>query len=345
MPVEALPGTIRVLIIGGGKGGKALLELFACGQGVQVVGMADINPQAPGLALAQNLGIPTSHDALFLISQGGADLIVDVSGDPLVAPLIAKHKPANAEILGGTSAMLVWKLAQHERDLRDQLIQAEKLASIGTLASGIAHEINNPLYGITGLSQRLEKETRPEIVKEYLHDIIEMSRRIATIVKDLNVYAHKNSAQALCDIDVNHIIEEAIKMARRACVLDEVKIQTEFSALPRLQGNPDELLQVFVNLVTNAVQAMEGQGTLTVSTSSVNGSVRATVKDDGPGIPQHLLGKIFDPFFTTKEQGKGTGLGLHIVRDIVIRSGGRITVDSAPGKGAAFTLELPVSLR
>ena len=172
-----------------------------------------------------------------------------------------------------------------------------------------------------------------------------MSRRIATIVKDLNVYAHKNSAQALCDIDVNHIIEEAIKMARRACVLDEVKIQTEFSALPRLQGNPDELLQVFVNLVTNAVQAMEGQGTLTVSTSSVNGSVRAIVKDDGPGIPQHLLGKIFDPFFTTKEQGKGTGLGLHIVRDIVIRSGGRITVDSAPGKGAAFTLELPVSLR
>jgi len=93
------------------------------------------------------------------------------------------------------------------------------------------------------------------------------------------------------------------------------------------------------------VQAMEGQGTLTVSTSSVNGTVCATVKDDGPGIPQHLLGKIFDPFFTTKEQGKGTGLGLHIVRDIVIRSGGRIRVDSAPGKGAAFTLELPVSLR
>src|SRR5437879_7273666 len=113
--VEALPGTIRVLIIGGGKGGKALLELFTCGQGVQVVGMADVNPQAPGLALAQNLGIPTSHDAIFLVSQGGADLIVDVSGDPLVAPLIARHKPASAEILGGTSAMLVWKLRSEER--------------------------------------------------------------------------------------------------------------------------------------------------------------------------------------------------------------------------------------
>ena len=341
--MEAVPGTIRVLIIGGGKGGKALLELFACGQGVQVVGMADINPQAPGLALAQNLGIPTSHDALFLMAQGGADLIVDVSGDPSVAPLIAKHKPARTEILGGTSALLVWKLAQYERDLRDQLIQAEKLASIGTLASGIAHEINNPLYGITGLSERLEKENRPEVVKEYVHDIMEMSRRIAAIVKDLNVYAHKNSADNLCHIDVNHTIEEAMKMARRACVLDEVKIQTDFSALPPLRGNPDELLQVFVNLVTNAMQAMEGQGTLTVSTSTVNGSIRATVKDSGPGIPQHLLGKIFDPFFTTKEQGKGTGLGLHIVRDIVIRSGGRVTVESAPGKGACFILELPVS--
>jgi two-component system NtrC family sensor kinase len=343
LPVEASPETIRVLIIGAGKGGKALLELFACGQGVQVVGVADVNPQAPGLALARNLGIPTSKDVVFLISQGHTDLIVDVTGDPSMAALIAKHKPARAEVLGGISALLVWKLAQYERDLRDQLIQSEKMASIGTLASGIAHEINNPLFGITGLSESLENETRPEVVKEYVQDIIEMSRRIATIVKDLNVYAHKSSAETRCDIDLNHIIEEAMKMARRACVLDEVKVQTDFSVLPPIRGNPDELLQVFVNLVTNAVQAMEGQGALAVSTSNVNGSIRASVKDSGPGIPQHLLGKVFDPFFTTKEQGKGTGLGLHIVRDIVIRSGGRVRVDSAPGKGACFTVELPVS--
>jgi len=335
--------TIRVLIIGAGKGGQALLELFACGQGVQVVGVADINPQAPGLALARNLGIPTSKDAVFLIGQGHTDLIVDVTGDPSMASLIARHKPPRAEILGGISALLVWKLAQYERDLRDQLIQAEKLASIGTMASGIAHEINNPLFGITGLSERLEHETRPEVVKEYVQDIMEMGRRIAAIVKDLNVYAHKNSSETRCDIDVNHIIEEAMKMARRACVLDEVKVQTDFSVLPPIRGNPDELLQVFVNLVTNAVQAMDGQGTLVLTTNSVNGSIRATVSDSGPGIAPHLLGKIFDPFFTTKEQGKGTGLGLHIVRDIVIRSGGRVKVDSGPGRGACFTVELPVA--
>jgi two-component system NtrC family sensor kinase len=341
--VETSPETIRILIIGAGRGGKALLELFACGQGVQVVGVADVNPQAPGLALARNLGIPTSKDAVFLINQGHTDLIVDVTGDPLMASLIAKHKPPRAEILGGISALLVWKLAQYERDLRDQLIQAEKLASIGTMASGIAHEINNPLFGITGLSERLEHETRPEIVKEYVQDIMEMSRRIAAIVKDLNVYAHKSSAETRCDIDVNHTIEEAMKMARRACVLDEVKVQTEFSALPPIRANPDELLQVFVNIVTNAVQAMEGQGTLVLTTSSANGSIRATVRDTGPGIPQHLLGKIFDPFFTTKDQGKGTGLGLHIVRDIVVRLGGRVKAESAPGMGACFTVELPVT--
>jgi C4-dicarboxylate-specific signal transduction histidine kinase len=341
--VDSSPEIIRILIIGAGRGGKALLELFACGQGVQVVGVADINPQAPGLALARNLGIPTSKDAVFLINQGHTDLIVDVTGDPSMAALIAKHKPPKTEILGGISALLVWKLAQYERDLRDQLIQAEKLASIGTMASGIAHEINNPLFGITGLSERLEHETRPEVVKEYVADIMEMGRRIAAIVKDLNVYAHKNSAETRCDIDVNHIIEEAMKMARRACVLDEVKVQTDFSVLPPIRGNPDELLQVFVNLVTNAVQAMEGQGTLVLTTNSVNGSIRATVKDSGPGIAPHLLGKVFDPFFTTKEQGKGTGLGLHIVRDIVIRSGGRVKADSTPGMGACFTVELPVT--
>ena len=164
---------------------------------------------------------------------------------------------------------------------------------------------------------------------------------LKAIKTDLNYdipHDNKNSGQALCDIDVNHTIEEAIKMARRACVLDEVKIQTDFSALPQLQGNPDELLQVFVNLVTNAVQAMEGQGTLTVSTSSVNGSVRATVKDDGPGIPQHLLGKIFDPFFTTKDVGKGTGLGLSMVYGVARQSGGTARIDSTPGEGTTVKL-------
>ena len=341
--MDSSSATIRMLILGAGQGGKALLELFTCGHGVEVVGIADINPQAPGLRLARNLGVPTATDALSLIAENRADLIVDVTGDPAMGSLIAQHRPASAEILGGTSALLVWKLAQYERDLRDQLIQAEKLATIGTLASGVAHEINNPLYAITGLCGRLSNEARPEIIREYIHDIIQAGRRIATIVRDLNAYTRKNHEKDVCDVNLNQTIEEAVKMARRASVLDEVQVMTQFSLVPSVGGNPDELLQVFVNLVTNAVQAMEGHGTLTVSTTSANGAVRATVGDTGPGIARHLIGKVFDPFFTTKEQGKGTGLGLHIVRDIVTRCGGQVTVESTPGQGAAFTVTLPAA--
>ena len=145
MHVDLARSTIRVIIVGAGKGGTALLELFTRSPDLEIVGMADRNPEAPGLRLAKYLGIPTSSDALALIAEGRADLIVDVTGDPQLGAQLVQHKPPRAEVLGGKTALLIWKLAQHEQDLRDQLIQAEKLASIGTLASGIAHEINNPL--------------------------------------------------------------------------------------------------------------------------------------------------------------------------------------------------------
>jgi len=332
--------TLRVIILGAGKGGTALLELFTRGHGVAVVRIADSNPEAPGLGLAKNLGIPTATDALSLVREDRADLIVDVTGDPILSTTLLRHKPPRAEVLGGTSALLVWKLAQYERELRDQLIQSEKMASIGTLASGIAHEINNPLYIITGLSEHLQDETRLEVIREYVDDITQSAQRIATIVRDLNTFARRPQ-ESIRDVDLNQTLDEAVKMARRATVLDEVTVVTQYSAVPPVRGKPEEVLQVFVNLVMNAVQAMQGRGTLTLATTTADGSVHATVRDTGPGIPRHLIGKIFDPFFTTKEQGKGTGLGLHIVRDIVTLYGGQVTVESASGQGAAFTVKLP----
>jgi signal transduction histidine kinase len=334
--------TIRVIILGAGKGGMALLELFTRSPDLEIVGVADRNPEAQGLGLAKNLGIPTTSDALALIAEGRADLIVDVTGDPKLGAQLVQHKPPRAEILGGKAALLIWKLAQHEQDLRDQLIQAEKLACIGTLASGIAHEINNPLYTITGLSEHLLEETRPEVIRDYVEDIIKSGRRIAGIVQDLNAFARRAHRQEQCDVNLNHTLDEAVKMARRAAVADQIKVVTQYGDVPLVRGNADELLQVFVNLVTNAVQAMEGQGTLTLSISSANGFAYTTIKDTGPGIPYNNLNQVFDPFFTTKEQGKGTGLGLHIVRDIVLQHGGRVTVDSTLGQGATFTVKLPV---
>jgi len=341
--MTASPATIRVVILGAGKGGTALLELFTRSPDVQVVGIADSNPEAPGLHLARNLGIHATTDLLALLPAERADLIVAVTGDPAMQSTLIQHKPPHAEILGGMAALLIWKLAQHEQDLRDQLIQSEKLASIGTLASGIAHEINNPLYTITGLSEHLQEETRPEVIQEFIGEIITAGRRIAAIVQGLNAFARRTQEQAVSDVNLNQTLDEAVKMARMATVHDQVQVVTQFSEVPPVRGKADELLQVFVNLVTNAVQAMEGQGTLILSTSSTNGFVRATVRDNGPGIPHNNLGRIFDPFFTTKEQGKGTGLGLHIVRDIVSHYGGQVTVESTLGQGAAFTVKLPVA--
>src|SRR5438128_953683 len=166
---------------------------------------------------------------------------------------------------------------------------------------------------------------------------------IADIVQDLNAFARRSHREEQCDINLNHTLDEAVKMARRATMVDEIMVVTQYGDVPPVRGNADELLQVFVNLVTNAVQAMEGQGTLTLSISSANGFVSTTIKDTGPGIPSNNLKQIFDPFFTTKEQGKGTGLGLHIVRDIVTQHGGRVTVESTLGHGAAFTVKLPAT--
>ena len=339
--MDLSPTTIRVIILGGGKGGTALLELFTRSPDVEVVGMADVNPEAPGLRLARNLGIQTATDPLALIEEDRATLIVDVTGDHAMGTLLLQHKPPRAEVLGGKAALLIWKLAQHERDLRDQLIQSEKLASIGTLASGIAHEINNPLYAITGLSELLRDETRKEVIKEYVVEIIQSGQRIKTIVEDLNAFARRAPSEDACDIDLNATLDEAVRMARRATILDEVRVVTQYGPLLPVRGKAEELLQVFVNLVTNAIQAMEGRGTLTLSTASANGFVQAMVKDTGPGISQNNLGRIFDPFFTTKEQGKGTGLGLHIVRDLVTRYGGHVKAESTLGQGATFTVKLP----
>jgi len=329
--------------VGAGQGGAALLELLTRSPDIKIVGVADANPEAPGMRVARSRGLRTDTDVFALLAEDRATLIVDVTGDPAVRARLLAQTPAHAEVMGGTSALLLWKLAQHERDLYSQLLQADKLASIGTLASGVAHEINNPLYTITGLAEHLRDETRPEVIREYLDEIIAAARRIAAIIQGLNAFARSPHTQDLGDVDLNHTLDDAVKMARRATVLDQVQVVTQYDAVPPIRGKADELLQVFVNLITNAVQAMEGQGLLTLTTSSDHGTIRATVRDSGPGIAPQNLTRIFDPFFTTKDQGQGTGLGLHIVRDLVTNYGGRITVASTPGQGAAFTVTFPAA--
>jgi signal transduction histidine kinase len=338
MESSSLP--IRIVVIGGGETGAALLEFFARELRFEVMGIVDHDSQAPGLSLARHLGIPVGSEIHDLPLRASPDVVVNATHDASLDEILRKHW-SQAEILGAASVRLIRTLLRHERELRYHLIQSEKMATIGTLVSGISHEINNPLYIMIGFSEHLRDETEPVLIREYVDAILQAGKRIATILRDLNTFAQRPQPESLCDVDINHTLEEAVKMARRATIQDDLTVVTKFSAVPPIRGKPEEILQVFLNLVTNAVQSMEGRGTLTLTTTSSNGYVVASVNDTGHGIPQNHLSRIFDPFFTTKEPGKGPGLGLHIVRDIVTMYGGEVTADSTLGQGATFTVRLP----
>ena len=230
-----------------------------------------------------------------------------------------------------------------EQRLQDQLIQSEKLAGVGVLASGVAHEINNPLSGVIGMAEvAMEAENLPEI-KGYLKDILNCGLRIREIVNGLRTYSRiaKQGEQSL--IDINEVLEESLKMVRLATKTTTIEVGKSFQSVDKIEANPGELQQVFTNLVTNAFQAMNGKGgALILSTRSLKDMVEIKVSDNGMGIPQKYINKIFDPFFTTKKIGEGTGLGLNIVYRIVTKYEGTIDVESKEGVGTTFTIKFPI---
>ncbi len=227
------------------------------------------------------------------------------------------------------------------RQLQDRLIQAEKLASLGTLVSGMAHEINNPVQGILAMAELILDETDPDTIREYTRDIIGYSKHIAAVVRDFACYARSNSHEEEVDVDLCERLAEAIKMVRRCPHFGQVEVVTQLQPIPPLRARRVEIDQVFVNLMANAVQAMEGKGRLDLETRMNGGTVIVRVSDTGCGIPNALMHKIFDPFFTTKDPGKGTGLGLSIAYQLVNKYGGTIGIESEEGKGSTVTLHFP----
>ena len=230
-----------------------------------------------------------------------------------------------------------------EQRLQEQLIQAEKLAGIGTLASGVAHEINNPLSGIIGMAEIAMEEEEPSNIKSHLTDIFNCAQRIGEITKGLRSYSRiaKKEEQSL--VDINEILENCLKMVRLAIKTTPVEVIKKFQSTEKIGANPGEIQQVFTNLMSNAFQAMNGrEGKLLLSSRSLKDSVEVKVTDNGVGIPQKYLNKIFDPFFTTKNPGEGTGLGLNIVYRIVAKYEGTIDVESKENMGTTFTIKFPM---
>jgi signal transduction histidine kinase/HAMP domain-containing protein len=237
-----------------------------------------------------------------------------------------------------------------------QLIQAEKMAGIGQLAAGVAHELNNPLGGILGYCQfALEKITKKPLKEltgedisaysQYLKDIEQQSKRCKTIIQSLLKFSRASVKEDFEPIDVNSVLKETFTFVNHQLEKHKVKLKEVLSpSLPRISGNTSQLQQVFTNLVLNAVQAMPDGGRLTVmdKLSEDKKSLEISFADTGEGISEENLSKIFEPFFTTKKVGQGTGLGLSVSYGIVKEHGGDIQVESTVGKGTTFTVILPL---
>jgi two-component system NtrC family sensor kinase len=226
--------------------------------------------------------------------------------------------------------------------MESTLAQQEKMASLGVLASGVAHEINNPLGVILGYAGHLEAKMDPADPNfRYIQDIRKESKRCKGIVQDLLSYA-RTPRPALEETDLNALLDQIVDFAANHMDLHHVSLVRDLAPdLPRILVDPDQIRQVAINLILNAGAAMESGGTITVGTcASEAGFVDIVIRDEGAGIQPDDLEKIFEPFFTTK--ARGTGLGLAITRRIVEQHLGRIMVESEVGKGTTVTVRLPI---
>jgi signal transduction histidine kinase len=238
---------------------------------------------------------------------------------------------------------LIMKDITEEKRLLDKLTQAEKLSGLGTLAAGIAHEMNNPLYSIMGFTEAIMEEKQISKIQPLAQKVLDRSKHMASVILNLSGYTRTNEKDLLKEVDVNEKMVAAVEMALMASYTDDITLEKNFDSVPGILAKPEEIQQVFLNIISNAVQAMEGKGTLFLSSRQDDGFVVVQIRDTGPGIPPEYITKVFDPFFTTKGQGEGTGLGLNIVHRVVNQYGGNIKIESDPGEGTTFVISFPVN--
>ena len=233
------------------------------------------------------------------------------------------------------------------RATQEELIQAEKLTSLGQMAASIAHEVNNPLAGILVYTQLLTKKIAgdnisKEVALDYLSKMGSELTRSTRLIRNLLDFA-RQSPPTLRLVDINDVINRALDLAAHSAELQNIQVIKELNpSLPNLMADFDQLQQVCTNLILNAIQAIPERGRLTLRTSASDSWLKVEVEDTGCGISQENMHKLFTPFFTTKEKGKGVGLGLAVAYGIIQRHQGRIEVQSKEGEGTTFTIYLPV---
>jgi PAS domain S-box-containing protein len=233
--------------------------------------------------------------------------------------------------------------------MQETLVQSGKMAALGELSAGIAHELNQPLQGIRGYAQELSQITDASEREAALTEIVSCADKMAGIIEYMRAFIRKsNEGHELVDIHVP--IEESLKMLSRQYAMRGIEVKREFDrAIPQVYANPLQIEQVFINLASNARDAIEatgrGRGTVSITTRASGDFVEVLFRDDGAGMADRTKAKAFNPFFTTKEAGKGMGLGLSLSYGILNKLHGSILVESELGKGAAFLVRIPRDFR
>jgi len=280
--------------------------------------------------------------------------------DP-VARAIAEPSATSVEIRAGEralllttipmaepgSAVLVFEDQTDRRRLQEQLIQSEKMSAIGQLIAGVAHDLNNPLASVVGFSDFLAEAGVPASLEEPLQVIRQEAERAATIVKNLLSFARSQEGERVRQ-PIQPLLDSTLVLLRNQLMTHKVEATLDVEpGLPEVEVDANQIKQVFVNLINNACQAIASDapsGRIWISAKRAQDVIAVSVTDSGPGIPEDVAARVFEPFFTTKPEGEGTGLGLSICQGILKEHGGRISLESRPGSGATFTVELPVGV-
>ncbi len=262
--------------------------------------------------------------------------------DGLVIPVqlsVAKLPSTNGEYNGRT---VILKDLSQVKQLQQQVDQSEKLAVIGQLAAGVAHEIGNPLASISSLVQVIQRRNKDEELGDQLDIIKENIDRISKIVRELVDFSRPPSYERVI-IQIADIVKTAVGIVKYDKRVKRVNFDTEFDPeLPLVRIVPDQILQVFVNILINALDAIGGKGNINVRSYHSDNMIFVEISDNGCGMDKETVEKIFDPFFTTKDVGRGTGLGLSVSYSIVKKFNGEIFVESEPEKGSKFIIKIPV---
>lgn len=260
-------------------------------------------------------------------------------------PFLSEERSLIDTVARELSFIIQRRMDEEERNrLQEQLRHADRLATIGQMAAGVAHEINEPLANILGFAQLAEKDaTLSDQSRHDIGKIISATLHLRDVIRNLLVFA-RQTAPKKSRFDLNRLIHNGLQFFERRCVKGGIELTYHPAPdLPAIHADAAQLLQVLTNLVVNAIQAMPNGGSLTVDTAADDGTVVLTVADSGVGMTESTLERIFDPFFTTKDVNQGTGLGMSVVHGIVISHGGTIDVSSRVGAGSTVTVRLPLN--